>query len=73
MLEKYKSFNVPCFSVFLTAPGHKNAHYLAALHLLIFSKLHRVPHVILHQIFYILLNQVHAGHVCVSTAEAINN
>ena len=49
------------FSVFLTAPGHKNALNFAALNHMIFSKLHLVPNMILHQIVYILLHNCKNG------------
>ena len=38
------------FFLFLTTSGHKNAHNLATFQFTIFSKLHHVPHMILHQI-----------------------
>ena len=38
--------------MFLTTPGNKNTHNLAALCLTIFSKLDSVPHVILYHTVY---------------------
>ena len=47
----------------LTALGYKNAHNFAVLRRTIFSKLHRVPRVILHLVVFILLrNSKMADH-----------
>ena len=48
-----KSSSFLSIFVFLTTLMHKNGHYLAVLHLTIFFKLHRVAHMILHQIVYL--------------------
>ena len=52
MFEMWKSFTLLCFSVFLTKPGHKNAHNLAALYFTIFLKLCCISYMILHWIVY---------------------
>ena len=50
--ERLESEN-PSVSMFLTALGHKSPITLQPFIARSFSKLHRVPHMILHQVFYI--------------------
>ena len=47
----------------LTVLEHKNVCNLAALRHTIFSKLHRVPHVILHMAVYILLRNFQMAQI----------
>ena len=55
LLHKCWKSDLLFFSVFLTAPGTKTASTWQPFILLSFSKLHCVPHMILHQVVYVIV------------------